>query len=148
MFLTLAGPITYFPISALSKKQTAVSHATAGAKMAAADVGLRLEALPCMTLLDSVCGRKIDSRIMQTGKAPTLKRMRRTHRINIHWLCDVCHSDEVYFGACESHLMAADLLIKAFSNTESVLGIVGLSGFTAEIAFYWLFGFDISCARI
>ena len=50
----MSCPTSYFPLCALSKKQGAVSHSTAESEMVAADLGLRTEALPLMTLFDAV----------------------------------------------------------------------------------------------
>ena len=89
VFGAIRGPTSYFPLCALSKKQGAVSHSTAESEMVAADLGLRTEALPLMTLFDAVLKRQIrrafleDSqatlRIITTGKNQALRHVRRTH---------------------------------------------------------------------
>ena len=48
-----------FPLCALSKKQTSVSHSTTEAEMVAADVGLRTEAVPLMTLFNTLFKRDV-----------------------------------------------------------------------------------------
>ena len=53
------GPTTYFPLRALCKKQSAVSHSTAESEMTAADLGLRTEALPMRTVFDQALKRQI-----------------------------------------------------------------------------------------
>ena len=58
VFGAMCGPITFFPLCALSKKQGAASHSTAESEMVAADLGLRTEALPLMTLFDAILKRE------------------------------------------------------------------------------------------
>ena len=59
VFCALTGPTTNFPVCALSKKQTNVSHPTCESETVAADLGLRTEALPLMTLLDRIFRREV-----------------------------------------------------------------------------------------
>ena len=47
----MCGPSTRYMLSALSKRQTAVSHSTPEAEIIAAALALRTEALPQMTIL-------------------------------------------------------------------------------------------------
>jgi len=55
VFLALVGPATFVPLSAASRKQTCVSHSTTEAEIVAADLAVRSEALPAMTLWDAIC---------------------------------------------------------------------------------------------
>ena len=96
VFCAMCGPTTFFPSCALSEKQGAVSHSTAESEMVAADLGLRTEALPLMTLFDAILKREIrllfleDSpaalRIITTGKNQVLRQVYRTRRIHVHWI--------------------------------------------------------------
>ena len=52
VFLCVRGPSSSFPLAAISRKQTAVSHSTPEAELVAADVALRLEGSR-----PSACGR-------------------------------------------------------------------------------------------
>ena len=54
VFSAIRGPTSYFPLCVYSKKQRAVSHSTAESERVAADMGLRTEVLPLMTLFDAV----------------------------------------------------------------------------------------------
>ena len=56
-------------ILSLSKKQGAVSHSTAEYEMVAADLGLRTEALPLMTLFDAVLKRQIRCLLLEDHQA-------------------------------------------------------------------------------
>ena len=47
-FLVLWGPNTFFPIAALSSRQTSVSHSTPEAEIIAAEAGLRKIGIPAM----------------------------------------------------------------------------------------------------
>ena len=90
----MCGPTTLFPLCALSKKQGAASHSTAESEMVAADLGLRTEALPLITLFDAMLEREIrllflednqaTLRIMTIAKNQVLRHVYRTHRINVH----------------------------------------------------------------
>ena len=50
LFLALCGPHSFFPLTAASKKQTAVSHSTPEAELVAADAALRTLGFPAMTM--------------------------------------------------------------------------------------------------
>ena len=54
LFLALAGPHSFYPLTASSKKQTAVSHSTPEAEIVAADAALRTLGFPGMDLWDKV----------------------------------------------------------------------------------------------
>ena len=62
--IALAGPNTFIPIAAICKKQTCVSHSSAESEIVAAELSLRTEALPLLTLWDLVVE-------VMHGKAPT-----------------------------------------------------------------------------
>ena len=67
--------------------------------MVAADLGLRTEALPLMTLFDAILKRELrllflednqaTLRIITTGKNQVLRHVYRTHRINVDWISQV-----------------------------------------------------------
>ena len=54
MFLVLVGPNTFFPLSGVSKKQSAVSHSTPEAEIVAAAQALRTVGLPALDLWDTI----------------------------------------------------------------------------------------------
>ena len=120
VFCAMCGPTTFFPLCALSKKQGAVSHSSAESEMVAGDLGLRTEAFPLMTLFDAVLKREIrllfleDNQatliIITTGKNRALRHVYRTHRINVHWISQMVRQQPIDLGACESHLMAGDIV--------------------------------------
>ena len=51
-FIALAGPNTFIPVTAISKKQTCVSHSSTESEIIFAELALRTEALPLLTLWD------------------------------------------------------------------------------------------------
>ena len=94
--------------------------------MVAADVGLWTEALPLMTLYDQLYLREMRTiflednqstlRNIMTGKHVSLRHMSRTHRVNGHWISETCRQQPIDLGACESHLQAADMFTKRFTD--------------------------------
>lgn len=136
VFCALHGPTSHFPLCTLSKKQSAVSHSTTESEIVAADLGLRTEALPFLTLLDSLfhiivrCLFLEDNqstlRNVTTGANQSLRHMNRTHRVNCHSISETCREQPIYFGACESHLMAADMFTNIFTNCEKLVDVMRL----------------------
>ena len=56
--LVIRGKNTCFPLNALSKTQTAVSHSTPEAELVAADIGIRTMGIPCLALWNVVLQKK------------------------------------------------------------------------------------------
>ena len=50
VFVALTGPNSFYPISALSKRQSCVSHSTPEAELVAVDLAIRTEGLPALDL--------------------------------------------------------------------------------------------------
>ena len=76
MFIALTGPNSFFPLNAISKKQSYVSLSTPEAEIVAADLAIRTEGLPALQLWDMVLERPVrllfqeDSQAtVQTSKA-------------------------------------------------------------------------------
>ncbi len=93
VFLALTGTHSFWPLCGQSKRQTAVSHSTVEAELVACYHGLRSEGLPALLLWEPILGRKTSlvlyqvnqatMRIIQTGKAPTLRHIRRVHQVSM-----------------------------------------------------------------
>ena len=138
VFCALQGPTSFFPLCALSKKQSSVSHSTCESEMVAADLGLRTEAIPLMTLLDQLFQREVRCLFLEdnqstlrnitTGKMASLRHLSRTHRVNTHWVAEVCRELPIDLGACESHLMAADIFTKIFAENMKWVDVMRLIG--------------------
>ena len=52
VFLVMSGPNTWFPLQAVSTKQTAASHSSTESELVAADHGLRREGIPMLDMLE------------------------------------------------------------------------------------------------
>ena len=59
VFLCLMGPKSFYPISAISKKQTSVALSTPEAEITAMCLGLAKEALTVMSLWEFILGRRM-----------------------------------------------------------------------------------------
>ena len=141
VFIALTGPNSFFPLNAISKKQSCVSHSTPEAEIVAADLAIRTEGLPALQLWDMVLGRPVKLlfqednqatiQILKTQKNPTLRHLNRTHRVNISWLCEVFRNlKEVELTYCKTDAMAADIFTKAFTNPikwQAALDLIGIT---------------------
>ena len=140
VFIALTGPNTFFPLNAISKKQSCVSHSTPEAEIVAADLAIRTEGLPALQLWDMVFERSVKLKfqednqatiqILKAAKNPALRHLSRTHRVNISWLCEVFKDlKEVELVYCKSDEQAADILTKAFTNPikwQAALDLIGI----------------------
>ena len=97
VLLVLVGPNTWFPLQAVSTKQTAVSHSSTESELVAADHGLRKEGFPMLDILDLLAdGQKIpfeqygDNQstvhIIRTGVNNTMRHFHRQHGIDLEFL--------------------------------------------------------------
>jgi len=131
VLLALVGPSSFVPLGAMSKKQTCVSTSTPEAEMVAANIAIRQLALPALPLWETVLGRKMKIifredneatiKIIEKGYSPALRRMNRTHKVNIAWVSETMrggHFTIVYVKSCRQ---AADIFTKAFLLRENWL---------------------------
>ena len=97
-----------------------MSHSTVEAEIVAANHGVRTAGLPALDLWETILERKVKlnffednqatARIMETGKAPTLRHIQRTHQVNIAWLSDVIKTQKsINLCDCDTNCMAADI---------------------------------------
>ena len=96
----VSGPATKFPVSGISKKQTAVSHSTPEAEIVAGAFGLRAEGIPALQLMDALTGNKHAHtlhfkednqamiRVCETGRNPTMRHIGRLHGVSVAWLAE------------------------------------------------------------
>jgi hypothetical protein len=128
VFLCLTGPQTFWPLAAVSKKQTAVSHSTPEAEIVAADFSLRTEGLPALELWDVLLRRpatvtlmednSATAQIMRSGKFPTLRHVQRTHRVDVAWLHQQLEQKHYLLSDCSTAHMAADIFTKSFDDKK------------------------------
>ena len=141
VLIALTGPNSFFPLNAISEKQSCVSHSTPEAEIVAADLAIRTEGLPALQLWDTVLERptklvfqednQATIQILKTQKNPTLRHLNRTHRVNVSWLCEVFRDlNEVGLKYCKTGEMAADIFTKAFTNPikwNAALDLIGIT---------------------
>ena len=69
VFLVLAGDYTFFPLSAVTKKQTATSHSTTEAEVIAAALGIREHAIPAKVLFEHIYRRRVECVLYEDNTA-------------------------------------------------------------------------------
>ena len=104
MLPALYGPHSSCPLAGESKKQTAVSHSTVEAEIAAADHALRTSGLPALPLWERLLNRTLQlelyqdnqaiGRIVHTGRAPALRHIKRTHSVSVAWIHEQVQSTD------------------------------------------------------
>ena len=70
-------------------------------------------------VLDVYQDNQATARIMSTGRAPTLRHIKRTHTVSIAWLHERVTSPNVRLHDCISNVMAADIFKKHFISREN-----------------------------
>ena len=124
VFLCLRGPHSFVPLSAVSIRQSCVSHSTPEAEIVAADHGVRTEALPAIPLWEALLHRlstfnfyednEATLRIFAAGKNPTMRHLSRTHRVDVMFLHEVFQGRSLTPRKCDTSYMAADIFTKSF----------------------------------
>ena len=122
VFLVLAGPNTWFPLQAVSTKQTASSHSSTESELVAADHGLRREGIPMLDLLEWLEGHKVDFRqygdnqstchIIRTGVNTTMRHFNRQHGIDLAFLHGHSKEGLMQLGYCVTDRQCGDIFTK------------------------------------
>ena len=141
VFIALTGPNTWFPLNAISKKQTSVSHSTPEAELVALDHGVRAEGLPALDLWEVILGRSVvldvkeDNQaaliIATSGKNPNIRHMSRTHGVCCAGLHEILtrNPGTILAEYCTTGGMAADVFTKPFTEAgkwRRALDLVGM----------------------
>jgi hypothetical protein len=137
-FLVLVGPNTFFPLSWICKKQTAVSRSTTEAELISLAHSLFAEALPTLQLWCQILGREVDLEVMEDNEA-TIKiikksgstRMRhvsRTHKINLASTYEQFQDPHIHIEYVNTKAQVADIFTKALApqNWEHALWLMGM----------------------
>ena len=92
-FLALTGTHSFFPLGFLSKKQSCQSHSTPEAELVACDACVRTLGFPALQLWEKLLGRSVrlrvfedneaTLRIIQSGRFPTLRHVKKAHGLSI-----------------------------------------------------------------
>jgi len=128
VFLTITGPNSSFPLAAVSKRQSAVSHSTPEAEIVAADLALRTEGIPAIELWSKLLGKDLkivfheDNQAMiavcKSGKNPTMRHLNRTHKVDIAWLHERFQEPEFELVYTVTTEQAADIFTKGFTDRD------------------------------
>ena len=129
VLLVLLSPRTFFPLTAVSKRQTAVSHSSTEAEVVGANEGVRAVGIPALDLWEHILQRtpelrvyednQATLRILQTGKFPKLQHIGRTHGVSVSWLHDVLTKGHFKLQDVHTKRQCADVFTKAFSVPEA-----------------------------
>ena len=140
VLIALTGPNSFFPLNAVSKKQSCVSRSTPEVEIVAADLAIRTEGLPAPQLWDLVLERPTEFAFQEDNQATiqilkiqtnsTLRHLNRTRRVNVSWLCEVFRNlKEVELKYCKTDEVAADIFTKAFTTPikwNAALDLIGI----------------------
>ena len=138
-FLVLQGPHTFYPLGAVSKKQTAQSHSSPEAELVALDMAVKELGIPALDLWEVVLGRTPElfvyednqaaARIVTTGKSQKLRHVSRVHGISICALHDLRCRGMFSLVDCHTKAEAADIFTKHFVNPDEwkhALELIGM----------------------
>ncbi len=143
MFLCLYGPNSFFPLAGGAKQQGAMSTCSTEAELVAASDALKKTGLPMLSLLEPILQREhmaldmfqdnhATARIMTTGKAPTLRHIRRTHGVSLAFVHEVVTGEDVQLCDCSTKAMAADIFTKHFINPDAWRAAIMLIGVVSK----------------
>ena len=138
-FLILSGPNTRFPLAWVSKRQTATSRSTTEAEAISLAHSLFGEALPALTLWETLLGRSVKLRILEDNQAtikvlekgfsPKLRHTTRTHRVDVGSVHEVLQEDNIGLEYVDTHSQAADIFTKTLPphKWESAIELLGIT---------------------
>ena len=124
----LKGPNTWFPLTWIAKKQSAVSRSTTEAELISMAYALFSEALPMLNLWDRLLKRPVKLRIFEDNEATIkvvkkgysakLKHVSRTHKVNIASLHEKISDDQCFLECISTNEQAADVFTKALEPAK------------------------------
>ena len=127
--MLISGPHTSFMLSAVSKKQTVVSHSTPEAELVAAEHVLRTVLIPALDLWQLVLGRcpkaifyednQACIQVCNSGSNPTVRHLGRTHRVAVHSLHERFSAGDITMVKVDTKEQRADIFTKPFTNAAT-----------------------------
>jgi hypothetical protein len=124
----MAGSRSFFPSTAISKRQDATSHSTPESEVVAAELAMRKEGLPGLDAWETILGRKVKlrfhednqaaCRIIDIGHSSALRHCTRTHRIDLGLLHESFEDEHCSLCYCPTDKQSADILTKGFTDAE------------------------------
>ena len=126
-YLVVIGPNSFFPLSWVSKKQTATSRSTTESEIVSLALGVYSEALPMLNLFDLLIGgdgcpwevcedNEATIKIVKNGYSAKLRHISRTHKVNVSSLKEVLQGpgeDDWRIQYINTKSQAADIFTKA-----------------------------------
>jgi len=113
---------SFFPLTAVNKRQTCISHLTPEAEIVAADHAVRTAGLPNLELWESLLQRKLrlcfkedneaTSRTVDTGKSSALRHIGRTHRVDLAALHETNSKGDMNTKCCPTDYICVDVFTK------------------------------------
>jgi hypothetical protein len=129
VILAVSGPNARVTLAGVSERQTAVSHSTPEAEIIAADHAMRAEAIPTLSLLDTIFERKVHLRMMEDNEAmikichsvknPTMRYLNRTRKVGVAWLMEVFNLPKCDVCKIDTKLQAADIGAKRITCVDT-----------------------------
>ena len=123
VFLILYGPNTIFPLAWVSKRQTSTSRSTTESEVVPLAHSLYQEGLQKLQLWELLLGRSVVLKLLEDNQATILvvrkgypsklRRIARTHKINMSGLSEVFQDDSAKLEYCKTDDQAADIFTKA-----------------------------------
>ena len=122
-YLVLVGPNTFFPLMWVSKKQTSVSRSTTESEVVSLAHSLFSEALPSLSLWETLLGREVALEVLEDNQAtiliihkgysPKLRHVSRTHKVNLASLTEQFERPNITLQYVDTTEQAADIFTKA-----------------------------------
>ena len=137
-FLVFYGPNTFFPLSWICKKQTAVSRSTTEAEVISLAYSLFSEALPTLQLWCGILKRDVRLEVLEDNEATIkiikkkgsakLHHVTRTHKVNLASTYDAFEDPFIDIEYVNTKEQVADIFTKALppQSWDHALRLMGM----------------------
>ena len=158
IYCVIRGPLTCFPIAASSKVHANLSSSTPEAELVSGSMALRTIGIAALDLCDILLHLPTSSSVrtepvvmtmeenstafisvVKKGRNPTMRYLRRHHRLSIGMLHETFSREDWRLRHCESGRMAADIFTKSFSCLQqwnALLDLINHFDPTALVKFF------------